>query len=72
MKLHKNEKFLDFVLLTYKKIDVFKRYLLSIAFGYASSCKHTPTCSEYTVLSIKKDGIIKGLIKGFIRIINCR
>ncbi|MEA3464396.1 MAG: membrane protein insertion efficiency factor YidD [Thermodesulfobacteriota bacterium] len=35
------------------------------------SCRFTPTCSEYTVQSIQKFGIIKGLYKSFFRILRC-
>ena len=35
------------------------------------SCRFTPTCSEYTLQSIKKYGFLKGGIKSFFRIIRC-
>ena len=37
-----------------------------------SSCMYLPTCSEYTILAIEKYGTIKGLIKGFKRILRCK
>jgi uncharacterized protein len=40
--------------------------------GYYSKCKHVPTCSQYTILQIRKHGTITGLKKGVIRIWNCR
>jgi len=38
-------------------------FLLS-AFGYASQCKQTPTCSQYTIFQIRKHGTITGLKLG--------
>ena len=34
-------------------------------------CKFKPHCSEYIYQAIKKLGLIKGLIRGFYRIIRC-
>ena len=34
-------------------------------------CIYTPTCSEYTRLAVEKYGVIKGLLKGFWRILRC-
>tara|TARA_B100001079_G_scaffold164158_1_gene140831 strand:- start:639 stop:854 length:216 start_codon:yes stop_codon:yes gene_type:complete len=36
-----------------------------------SSCRFTPTCSEYTKLAIIKHGIIKGTYLGIKRISKC-
>ena len=41
-------------------------------FGHVSSCKHTPTCSEYTVDQIKAHGTIAGIRLGVARILSCR
>lgn len=34
-------------------------------------CIYTPTCSEYTRQAVEKYGVIKGLFKGFLRILRC-
>ncbi len=34
-------------------------------------CKYYPTCSEYTKQAIEKYGVLKGIFKGFIRILRC-
>lgn len=34
-------------------------------------CIHEPFCSEYTYQSVRKFGVIKGLIMGFFRILRC-
>lgn len=35
------------------------------------SCVFIPTCSEYTKEAIIKYGVIRGLYKGFFRIVRC-
>jgi hypothetical protein len=34
-------------------------------------CCYYPSCSNYTIEAIKKNGVIKGIIIGFLRIIKC-
>ena len=36
------------------------------------SCLYTPSCSEYMILAIEKYGVIKGVIKGIIRLLKCK
>ena len=38
---------------------------------FSSSCRFTPTCSQYSIESIEKFGAIKGIYLGFKRIIKC-
>jgi len=35
------------------------------------SCVFLPTCSEYTKQSVIKYGALKGVFKGFLRILRC-
>jgi hypothetical protein len=35
------------------------------------TCIYTPTCSEFTLQSVKKFGVFKGLFLGFKRILRC-
>lgn len=35
------------------------------------TCGMYPTCSEYTYIAIEKYGVIKGVYKGFFRILRC-
>jgi putative membrane protein insertion efficiency factor len=35
------------------------------------ACRFTPTCSEYTILSIQKYGPFQGIRMGFLRILKC-
>ncbi len=36
-----------------------------------SGCRFYPTCSQYTLIAVKKHGAIKGSIMGFCRILRC-
>lgn len=36
------------------------------------SCLYTPTCSQYMILSIEKNGVPLGVIIGIKRIFGCR
>ena len=46
-------------------------FLISTIFGYASACKHSPTCSEYAIFAIQKYGTMRGLFYGIRRLIKC-
>ncbi|HEV2590426.1 MAG TPA: membrane protein insertion efficiency factor YidD [Gaiellaceae bacterium] len=37
----------------------------------ANTCKYHPSCSEYAVLAIRKDGILKGAAKAAWRLLRC-
>jgi len=39
--------------------------------GMGRNCRFYPSCSSYTVLASEKYGTIKGLAKGFWRILKC-
>lgn len=54
-----------------KNISPFLHYLLKNITGYNYGCRYTPTCSDYLRLSIKKDGLLKGVIKGSLRVLRC-
>ncbi len=36
-----------------------------------TNCRYLPTCSEYSIESLKKHGIIKGIYLSLKRILNC-
>jgi putative membrane protein insertion efficiency factor len=35
------------------------------------SCRFTPTCSEYFILAVRKNGSVRGSIRGLRRILRC-
>ena len=40
-------------------------------FGFYGACRFLPSCSEYSIASISKDGALTGISKGFLRILRC-
>jgi len=51
-----------------KLIKVYK-FLLSPLLG--DTCRYFPTCSDYSIESLKKYGLLKGLFLSFKRILSC-
>ncbi len=60
-----------------KKILIFpfvfliKIYQNIISPLFPPTCRYTPTCSEYSIQSLKKYGLIKGVYLSIKRIVNC-
>ena len=48
-----------------------KIYQLFISPMLPNTCRHLPTCSDYTIDAIEEFGVIKGISKGIIRILRC-
>ena len=48
-----------------------KLYQLAISPMLPNTCRHLPTCSEYTIEAIKMHGVFKGMTKGVYRILRC-
>ena len=48
-----------------------KIYQSIISPFFPPTCRYKPTCSEYTIQSLKKYGIIKGVYLSIKRIVNC-
>lgn len=48
-----------------------KFYQYAISPLTPSSCRYTPTCSEYSIQALKKHGPIKGLYLSIKRILKC-
>ena len=46
-------------------------YQLKAPTNIRAKCVHTPSCSEYMILSIEKYGLIKGVSKGIDRLRRC-
>ena len=56
---------------TYTLIKFIKIYKYLISPLSGPSCRYLPTCSEYTIESLKTFGLFKGLSLSFKRIISC-
>ena len=52
-------------------IKLIEFYQKKISTNLGHRCKYYPTCSEYTKQAIEKYGVLKGIFKGFIRILRC-
>ncbi|MDQ3239764.1 MAG: membrane protein insertion efficiency factor YidD [bacterium] len=52
-------------------INFYQKYLSPLLVPFGFECRYYPTCSEYSKLSIKKHGIIKGSIKSILRLLRC-
>ncbi len=57
--------------IVYPFILLIKFYQITISPLLPSTCRFSPTCSEYSKLSLLKHGLIKGLFLSFKRIIRC-
>ena len=58
-------------IIVYPFILLIKFYQILISPLLPSTCRFSPTCSEYSKLSLQKHGLIKGLFLSFKRIIRC-
>lgn len=58
-------------MLSYVLIQMVKFYQRAISPLLWSSCRFTPTCSQYMILAIEKYGPIRGVWKGIWRILRC-
>ena len=54
------------------------KFIIKLIRGYqfiskatAPRCRFTPTCSEYAVDSLKKNGLFFGIYKSFVRVLKC-
>jgi hypothetical protein len=52
-------------------ISVIKIYQIFFSPLFGKNCRFNPTCSNYTKLSIKKFGIIKGFYLSIKRLVKC-
>lgn len=46
-------------------------YRIFISPLLGSNCRHTPTCSEYGIIALKKHGVFKGSLLTAKRILKC-
>ena len=52
-------------------IGIVRGYQLVISPHLGSSCRFSPTCSEYSILAFKKYGAVKGLVLTIHRVVRC-
>ena len=57
----------------WKSLFIFpiKFYQIAISPILPNTCRHLPTCSEYTIEAINTYGVFKGIIKGAYRLLKC-
>ena len=58
-------------LFTYLLIKLIKIYKFLISPLLGDSCRYFPTCSEYSIDSLKTHGLFKGLFLSLKRILSC-
>ena len=56
---------------TYLLIKFIKIYKFLVSPLLGSSCRYFPTCSEYSIESLKTYGLFKGLFLSLKRILSC-
>jgi len=52
-------------------ITLIKLYRIFISPLLGNNCRHTPTCSEYGIIALKKHGVFKGIFLTAKRILKC-
>lgn len=55
----------------YQVLRSMRYSVLASVFGVTIHCKHTPTCGTYLFRAMKSEGIIKGGLKGLLRVVTC-
>ena len=58
-------------LLTYLTIKLIRIYKLLISPFLGDSCRYFPTCSDYSIESLRTYGLFKGLFLSLKRILSC-
>ena len=53
-------------------VGLIKFYQLAVSPMIGPSCRHYPTCSQYTVEAVKTHGLLRGLYLALKRILRCR
>ena len=63
---------LTYFVLRYFLIGLVLMYKAFAPLSTRDRCRFEPTCSTYMILSIKKYGVFRGVIKGIKRILRCK
>ena len=65
------KKLMTYKLIIYPIIVMIKFYQFFISPIIGQNCRYLPTCSEYSIQSLKEYGIIKGLAMSLKRVSKC-
>lgn len=49
----------------------FRHAIILSGFGAVSYCKHSPTCGDYFIQTVNKQGVLSGFRKGLVRVLRC-
>ncbi len=52
-------------------IKLIRFYQKNISFYYRGRCKYYPSCSQYFIESVEVFGVLKGSLKGILRLLKC-
>lgn len=52
-------------------VAVIRLYRVAVSPFLPSTCRFTPSCSEYAVLALEKYGLIKGMWLAALRVLRC-
>ena len=52
-------------------VGVVRLYRIGISPYFSSTCRYTPTCSEYAIVALKEYGALRGTILATWRILRC-
>jgi putative membrane protein insertion efficiency factor len=55
-----------------RAVTLIRWYQLMAPARARGTCRFTPTCSEYTIRSIEKYGVVRGCARGLRRVVRCR
>jgi len=57
--------------LTWLAIGLVRLYQLTIGLVMPPVCRFTPSCSRYMIESLRRKGLVRGLIAGLARLCRC-
>lgn len=52
-------------------IGLIRLYQITLSPYMGGQCKYYPSCSQYALLSLEKDGVVRGTAKAIWRILRC-
>lgn len=52
-------------------IGLARMYQVALSPMFGSACRFTPTCSEYFIQAVRRDGAVRGALRGLRRLGRC-